>query len=611
MPDKHNRPPSPIETPDDFEVALPPGELLPEHYLNRKLTIHKPWLVLLLSLLTGLALTLCFNVPGLAWLAFFALVPWVLATVTCVRTPWAMFGSFLLGLVFWMVNVHWIIPVTIAGYLGTCLYLSSYFLLGGWLLRHCYQRRRLPFFIMLPLIWVGLELLRGHVITGFSWLLLGHSQYRWIRLIQIADLVGAYGVSFLVAMVNGFIVDLLAQPLFVRTKQGSRPSLVAAAGVVSLIGLAVFTLIYGTTQMNFGPLSDGPKVAVIQENFPISVTRASQNDREVFDAYRKLTTQANQTHHPDIIVWPESMAQPFLYPKVPEQASQRRFTDSHNGEYVQKELSKLARQVNAHLLVGSSARTYTRQPDSLNTRISSYNSAFLARPDGLILHQRYDKMHLVPFAEYIPLRKTFPPLLELVKAVGPYDFDHSLEHGSSAEIFAVTIENTQSSFRFATPICYEGTVADLCRSFVLPENQPKIDFLLNVSNDGWFNASWELSQHLVCYVFRAVENRVPIARAVNTGISGFVDSTGRLHDLVTQDSRIRGVAGFACARLRIDPRITIYSQTGDFFALLCGFAALAVFIDSLRGPSKHRRARVLLVLLTIVMLADAVGRWLF
>ncbi|MCK4850076.1 MAG: apolipoprotein N-acyltransferase, partial [Phycisphaerae bacterium] len=398
---------------------------------------------------------------------------------------------------------------------------------------------------------------------------------------------------------------------------------------VSLIGLGVFTLVYGTVQMHSAQLRPGPKVAVIQENFPISVTRVPQNDRQIFDAHRKLTLQASETYKPDLIVWPESMAQPFLYPEVREQASKPdaftmlvdgksdgvsltgwRLSDFGNAQYAQTELSKLASKVNAHLLVGSSARTYGWQDNMLN-RQEYRNSAFLCRSDGLILHQRYDKMHPVPFSEYIPLRKSIPLFRKLVIACSPYDSDYSMEHGSGPEIFAFTTSDGQSSFRFATPICYEGTVADLCRKFVLPENEPKIDFLVNVSNDGWFNASWELSQHLVCYVFRAVENRIAIARAVNTGISGFVDSAGRLHDLVSENGRTRGVAGLACARLQIDSRISVYSRTGDWFALLCGLCALALFVDSLRGPWRGRRAKLLLVLMTAVMLADAVGRWLF
>ncbi|NIA06828.1 MAG: apolipoprotein N-acyltransferase [Actinobacteria bacterium] len=623
-----------IDTEADFKVALPPGELLPEHYLDRKLSIRSGRRVLLLGLLSGIALTLCFNVPGLSWLAFIALVPWVVATTASSSTAWAMLGSFLLGLTFWGVNVYWVAQITLGGYLGQCVYLSAYFLLGGWLLRHCYQRRRLPFFLLLPIIWVGLELLRGHVITGFSWLLLGHSQYRWIRLIQIADLTGAYGVSFIVAMTNGLIVDLLLQPLFLRTKSGSKPSVVVAVGVVTLVGLGVFTLLYGTIQMYSGNFRAGPKVALIQENFPIKVTRAPENDLEVFEKHRQSTLRAGQIFKPDLIVWPESMAQPFLYPKVVEQVvrtgqegpafeipvdgkptilfppSQFNITDFRNGEYIQKELPKLAQKVNSYLLVGSPARTYISNPDGRTIRIQSWNSAFLCRPDGYILNQRYDKIHLVPFSEYIPLRKSFPPLLKLVIYFSPYDFDHSLESGSAPEIFAITSRDGKSNYRFATPICYEGTVPDLCRKFVLPARGGKIDFLVNISNDGWFNASWELNQHLVCYVFRAVENRIPIARAVNTGISGFVDSTGRLHDLVSKNGRTRGVAGISSAQLQIDSRVSLYSRTGDWFALLCGLGSLIVFVDSMLGQWKHRWARTLLLLMTMVMLADAIGRWL-
>ena len=623
-----------IDTEADFEVALPPGDLLPEHYLDRKLSIKPGRRILLLGLLSGTALTLCFNVPGLSWLAFIALVPWVVATTACSSTAWAMLGSFLLGLAFWGVNVYWVASITVGGYIAQCVYLSAYFLLSGWLLRHCYQRRRLPFFLLLPIIWVGLELLRGHVITGFSWLLLGHSQYRWIRLIQIADLTGAYGVSFIVAMTNGLIVDLLLQPLFLRTKSGSKPSVVVAVGVVTLVGLGVFALLYGTIQMYSGEFRAGPKVALIQENFPISVTRAPENDLEVFERHRQSTLRAATLYKPDLIVWPESMAQPFLYPKVTERAvqagqegpafeipvdgkpttlsppNQWHITDFRNGEYVQKELAKLARKVNSHLLVGSPARTYISNPDGQTIRVQSWNSAFLCRADGYILNQRYDKMHLVPFSEYVPLRKSVPLLLKLVIYFSPYDFDHSLESGTTPEIFAISSQDGKSNYRFATPICYEGTVPDLCRRFVLPETGGKIDFLVNISNDGWFNASWELSQHLVTYVFRAVENRIPIARAVNTGISGFIDSTGRLDTIVDENGRTRGVAGISSAQLQIDSRVSLYSRVGDWFALLCGVGALIVFVDSMLGQWKHRWARTLLLLLTITMVADAIGRWI-
>ena len=633
MPDQQSSAPEKMNSPDEFEVVLPPGELLPEGYLGRKYRIEKSWKILPLGLLTGLGLTFCFNFEGFSWLAFFALVPWAIGVVACTSVGWAMFGSFLLGLGFWLVNGHWVIPVTVAGYLGLCVYLSSYFLLGGWMLRNCYHGRRLPFFLALPIIWVGLELLRGHVITGFSWLLLGHSQYQWLKLIQIADLTGAYGVSFIVAMANGLMLDLLLQPLFLRTRKGSKPSVVVAVGTVTLIGVGVFALVYGWRQLNTGQYRPGPKLAVVQDNFPISVTRTEQNDLKVVAAYRKLTIEADKKYKPDLIVWPESMAQPYLYPKVFEQPardgefpgfkiingdvkevfpkSPLSLEDLRNAQRVQQEVPQLAKQLGTYLLVGSSSRLFTAIPGRMELEINQLNSSFLIWPDGsLRSRQRYDKVHLVPFGEYIPFRKAFPPLYNLIRELSPYKFDHSIYEGSTLKIFSFASRDGQRNYRFATPICYEGTVPDLCRRFVLPAGEPKIDFLINVSNDGWFNASWELSQHLVCYVFRAVENRVPIARAVNTGISGFVDSDGRIHDLVSENGRIRGVKGISSAKLRLDSRVSIYARTGDWFALLCGIGGLAVFIDSMFRPWKRRWPRLLLVLMTLALLLDAVGRWL-
>ena len=634
MPEKQSSPADKDNNQTEFEATLPPGELLPEHYLDCRYKIEKSWKILPLGVLTCLALTLCFNFPALSWLAFFALVPWAVGVAACGSAAWAMFGSFLLGLTFWLINTYWVIPITIAGYLGMCVYLSSYFLLGGWLLRHCYQTRRLPFFIMLPVIWVGLELLRSHVITGFAWLLLGHSQYRWTQLIQIADLTGAYGVSFIVAMTNGLLLDLLLQPLFLRTRRGSKPSVTVAVGTAVLIGVGVFALVYGWRQLNGGRFRPGPRIAVVQENFPISVTRTGENDRVVFEAYRKLSVEAAEKYKPDLIVWPESMAQPYLYPKIIEQPTEQgsypgfkiingetmklfprsnsALEDFRNAQYVQKAVTELARQLKTYMLVGAASRVFSSVPDNRSqVDVHQLNSSFLIWPDGSLLpSQRYDKVHLVPFGEYIPFRKAFPPLYDLIIKLSPYQFDHSIYEGSVLTVFSLTTADGLSSYRFSTPICYEGTVPDLCRRFVKPAGGPKIDFLVNVSNDGWFNTSWELNQHLVCYVFRAVENRIPIARAVNTGISGFVDSNGRIHDLVSDNGRTRGVKGISAASLRLDSQTSIYTRTGDWFALLCGIATLAVFIDSMLRPWRHRRARVLLLLMTLAMLLDALGRWL-
>ena len=383
-----------------------------------------------------------------------------------------------------------------------------------------------------------------------------------------------------------------------------------------------------------GQFRRGPKIAVVQENFPISVTRAEENDLEVVEAHRKLSIEAAEKYEPDLVVWPESMAQPYLYPRIVELPAKREsypgfkiingeslelyprsdlaLQDFRNAQRVQKTVPQLARQLKTYMLVGASSRIFSSDPDDI-TRVEVHqrNSSFLIGPDGSLLPtQRYDKVHLVPFGEYIPFRKAFPPLYDLIIRLSPYNFDHSILEGSALRVFSLTSRDGRSSYRFSTPICYEGTVPGLCRRFVKPPGKPKIDFLVNVSNDGWFNASWELNQHLTCYVFRAVENRIPIARAVNTGISGFVDSAGRIHDLVSENGRTRGVKGIAATDLQLDSRISLYTRAGDWFAMLCGIASLALFVDSMLKPWRHRRARILLLLMTLVMLLDAVGRWL-
>jgi apolipoprotein N-acyltransferase len=205
-------------------------------------------------------------------------------------------------------------------------------------------------------------------------------------------------------------------------------------------------------------------------------------------------------------------------------------------------------------------------------------------PDGQQRRERYDKMHLVPFGELVPFRNTrLHFLYRWLNRMSPFSdggkVDYSLTPGDRKTVFEMEVEGR--TYRFGTPICYEDTTPYLVREYVWSGGERRVDFLLNISNDGWFLHSHELPQHLAICVFRAVENRVSIARAVNTGISGFIDPDGRIYARVTDEAGRSfrygegGVVGYAVEPIYLDPRGSVYGRIGDTFAWVCvGLSAL-------------------------------------
>jgi apolipoprotein N-acyltransferase len=169
-------------------------------------------------LLTGLSLGMsCLLFPPVDgwWLAYVCLVPWLVCVCTAERARFVYFASLLMGLGFFGVHIRWLAPVTTPGYLALCVGFSVFFPLAAWPIRHMVRRHRVSVALTAPIAWVAMEYLRSITALGFPWALLGHSQYKILTVIQISDLVGAYGVSFVLVMVNGWITDLLIQPILI------------------------------------------------------------------------------------------------------------------------------------------------------------------------------------------------------------------------------------------------------------------------------------------------------------------------------------------------------------------------------------------------------------
>ncbi|HET8580225.1 MAG TPA: apolipoprotein N-acyltransferase [Nitrospiraceae bacterium] len=503
---------------------------------------------ILLASASGLLYPLCFPDFDFGPLAWIVLLPLHVA-IDGAHPRRAFWVGWLAGLIAFIGTMFWVVTamhlygkmpllasyavmLLLTTYLG--LYVALYALAIAWL-----RKNLSPFaFLAAPFIWVTLELLRTHLLSGLPWALLGYSQYQWLLIIQIADLTGVYGVSFLIVLVNAAIAEV-ALWIVHRFKQPLGPfpwlSPTAAALMVAL------TLFYGHAQLNHSQdtASASPRdshrsifIGLIQPNIDQAQKWDAAFRRATLDRYAKLTAQAAQGSA--LILWPEA-ATPFLF----EQELLYRL-----------EVMELVRTHNVPLLFGSPALRHFP-----NGRPYLLNSAYLLLPDGMILG-RYDKRHLVPFGEYIPLKPVLFFLDKLVEGIGDF------EAGTVYTVLELPIGAgaDRNVVKFGVVICYEVIFPNLVREFVANGAQ----FMVTITNDAWFGKSAAAFQHFGMVVLRAVENRVAFARSANTGISGFIDPQGRiLHATPIFTEEV--VTG----RIPVGRVRTFYTQQGDVFAYGC------------------------------------------
>lgn len=554
--------------------------------------------------LSAVLLGLSFPWPGWSALAHVALVPMVLLALRSSH-PWRLaWTAYLIALAWWLVMARWLIEVTGGGWFALQAYMAIYTPAALLLLRWLHQRYRSAMVLTLPFVWVSFEFIRCNFPQGgFGWFALGHSQAPFDpsqgvrRLIQIADLFGQSGVSFLVAMTNGLIVDLLTRPL-VRTapSKGLRRTVVAAL----VIWLLAFGGAWGYGYYRTRPTSavPGPRVAVIQTNVPQD-NKEHGNPEQMLEDWRRMVklTFAAAEVRPDLIVWPETMVPAALNPEA--LAYYETAEGPANGYQVfHEQIQQIVRQANAALLAGAPSeaqyKLYTISGGQYELPALRWNSAYLYRPDGVQERQRYDKIRRVPFGEYLPWIDDAPFLKGLfMKYLSPYgEYDYTIQPGSAYVRFDLpgpkrlaesqpsgAAASGESRFSFAAPICFEDVIPSVTRRMIYDEQGRKqANFLVNISNDGWYPGSAQGPQHLQIAVLRCVENRVPMARSVNTGISGFVDANGVIGPLVVTAGRTQQVEGWAVATLTLDPRATLFGLVGHLpvVGLIVATAALAV-----------------------------------
>ena len=554
----------------------------------------KPVLFTFLAFGASAFLLTVIQVPfELDFLAWVALVPFILVCSPSAK-PWRLvWVSYIVSLIYWLANLYWIAIVTVPAYILLCMYLGLYWPLLALCVRYCRKKVPAPFFVVVPLIFVGAEAWQGYLITGFSWRLLAHSQYANLSIIQIADIFGATGVSFIIAMVNGLAAGLVIDGS--KRKVFRIPNMLKTAFVfLVLLG----TILYG--RWRIGQTEEftrpGPLVGSVQPNVPSNIKELAESGDEIL---AELTERSDACIKAGakLVAWPETIVLATLNKEYLEH-----FLPEDRPRIFDKVISEHAKE-RAYVLLGAHATTVGIK-DAEYVITDRYNSAFLYRPDGEQDPKRYDKIHLVPFGEYIPFRESIPFIADLVVKLSPYDYDYHLTHGRDYTIFEMA--DGQADYGFGVLICYEDTDPVVTRKMVVgADGAKRADWLVNISNDGWYVRfkngkvlpSVELGQRTAISAFRAVENRISILRSVNTGVSCIIDSVGRIKDgflagdLPVPAMERQGVAGWFVDRIETDERVTFFSRGRRWLDFSCATGWFVVIILTLRRMVKDRKAR--------------------
>jgi apolipoprotein N-acyltransferase len=508
-------------------------------------------------------LTLAFAPVGQFYLAWVGLAPWLTFLAEAKSQKSAFLWSWIVGTAFFSANMWWMFDISGPGMIALMIVCGAYWGLAALVIRGAGLMNRVPVLagvFGVAIVWAAFEWLRGFLFTGLPWLFLGHTQTPNLGICQIADVTGAYGVSFWVAAVNAVVaMAWMRRDRVVRV-------IPAAAAVAAF---TVLLLAYGVYRMAQTPrsLSPGPTVAVVQADYPQSNSGekgAKIEDRLEFHLGQTISALDREPGKIDLVVWSETMMWPLNHEAlelVPVCA------------VLYQRLSELTEKHHVALLTGGDYaadwRPEDREGRSELAPHDKRNSAYFFDREGRMndsLGYRYDKIHLVPWGEYIPGKEEAYWLYWLSVKLGPkYYADYIMQPGKDDALTVFHLAGEGREWRFVTPICFEDIDARICSAMFRPTDGEgkRADFLVNLTNDGWFRAN-ENAQHLQAASFRSIENRVWTARSVNTGISGFIDSDGLTSDLLQSRA-----AGTSIEQIMIDRRLTFYTKFGDVFAETC------------------------------------------
>ncbi|MBN1255450.1 MAG: apolipoprotein N-acyltransferase [Deltaproteobacteria bacterium] len=486
-----------------------------------------------LALLTSFLLVFSFPNPDQGWLAWIALVPLILACHN--QRP---LSAFLLGLLSGMVTLWgicgWLFGVS-AFHIYHALPIAVYFGLfpALWCLAFPLLRLNgIALIILAPSLWVALDYVKTHAgFMAFPWVLLAHSQHSNLAVLQIAAFTGEYGVTFLVVMASAALAVAVIQ----KKWQG----VAAAALIIAVIHGWGFIILSDTSH------SEQLKVAVVQPSILRSERETPDGMTASFDRLKRLTLTAAASE-PELVVWPETAVR-----------------DLGKDAQLFAQVKAISQSINAPILTGASESIkFSRKSDSQYNILSleqyQYNSAYFITPEESLVAAPYRKRILVPFGEYMPLDSFIPWPSWFVPE------SSNVLPGDGYKHYALA-----GGVRASPIICWENLFTDYVRLLARKDTQ----VIVQLVNDNWFGRTAAARQHNLASVLRAVENRVPVVIASNTGPSQIIDAFGRICDSIPQ----LFTAGVAMAEVPVAYRATFYTAHGEVFVFM-SFSILAAFI---------------------------------
>lgn len=514
------------------------------------------------ALASGVLLAAAFPRIDQGYLAWVGMVPLLLAVRGLAPRQAAGFG-WITGFVFFAITISWV-PDTISNFTSippvvatlvlmimaaACAYTFALFAYVLELL----AAGRVSRVLAAPVLWAVLEWMRTFVVAEFPWNLLGYSQVPYLALTQAADLGGVYLISAVIVLANAAITEGLAA----RSSADGRSS---AARFALAATCPVLLLSYGTwrlSALHTIPYTGSVKIGITQGNIPQNAKWDAAWAAHIFETYLRLTEQAAAAGA-QLVVWPEA-ALPFYIQR----------------DMRSQQLQSLARDKGIDILVGAPG---LENRDGLGDR--DYSQAWLLRADGTVVGP-YDKMQLVPFGEYIPLGGLFGLVQIIVEGIGEMGrgSDYTIFQSMNLTPLEGAAAEAARPARFAALICYEGIFPKLVRTFAAKD----ADFLVNISNDAWYGDTSAAEQHLIMASMRAIENRLPLVRSTNTGISAFVTDEGKIgpttplfhEDMVVETVLVRDVW-------------SLYREYGDLFLHGCQAALVALLLIARRSRGTLR-----------------------
>ena len=507
----------------------------------------------ILTIASAVLQVLIFPLPGVYVLSWVALAPLLIALLRArpageleiagwVRlqpaTPWQGFVlGYVCGIVWYAGTCYWIYdtmrqygglsgPMALLVLFLFCAYLGLYHgafgLMISLLARPHDHRRAL---VIAPFLWVAIELARTRI-SGFPWDLLGISQVDNVALCRIAGWTGVYGISFEIVLVN---VAMAVGFLIPRARRGMMLAAALAAAAVLQSGRLIEA-----------PAAQANQVALlVQQNIPVAANWTPGYFQQTLQQLTELTEKSaadSKQGKIDLIVWPESPA-PF-------------FT---NEAHLREVISDLARRTNAWIVIGAMGSNAPHP----NDESPLFNSAALISPQGGWT-ERYDKVHLVPFGEYLPFPSLFSFASGLTKEVGQF------ERGRSRQPLSAGGE------KLGIFICYESIFPNEVRESANLGAQ----VFVNISNDGWYGDSGAYAQHLNQTRMRAIENERWLLSATDTGVTASIDPWGRVATSIPRKERLELIAPYA-----LDSVTTFYTRHGDWFAYACAIISLGALVE--------------------------------